>query len=139
MSAIRSGENRTETALRCALHALGLRYRKYVKDLPGNPDIVFSKSRVVVFVDGDYWHARELVDGSGSALRRRLRRLPEASRKYWLTKFRRRVQRDRDVTQLLREDGWTVVRMWESDVRRNFSRAVRLIVSEIERARSKVR
>lgn len=131
MSAIRSGENRTEVALRRALYALGLRYRKYANRLPGRPDLVFRRSRVVVFVDGDYWHARELVEGTGTALRRRLRRLPEESRKYWLKKFRYRVGRDREVTELLRRDGWTVIRLWESDVRRDVDSAARRIATKI--------
>jgi DNA mismatch endonuclease (patch repair protein) len=134
MSAIRSGENRSEAALRRALHALGFRYRKYSKELPGKPDIVFPKYRLAVFVDGDYWHARELVEGSGAALRRRLRRLPEESRKYWLAKFRNRVARDRIVTNLLREQGWTVIRLWESEVRRDLPGAVRKVRTALRRA-----
>src|SRR6476661_7815375 len=83
MQAIRSSENRTELALSRAIHAMGLRYRKYGKNLPGRPDIVFPASRVVVFVDGDFWHARELVEGDSAHLMSRLRRLAAPARKYW--------------------------------------------------------
>ena len=133
MSAIRSAENRTEVALRRALHALGFRYRTYASQLPGRPDLVFRRSRVVVFVDGDYWHARELVEGNGAALRRRLRRLSKQSREYWLKKFRYRVARDREVAELLRCDGWMVIRLWESDVRRDVGFAARRIAATINR------
>lgn len=133
MSAIRSGENRTEAELRRAIHALGFRYRKYAKHLPGRPDIVFPRSRVLVFLDGDYWHARELVEGSGYALRRRLRRLPEESREYWTNKFRRRVARDRAITELLQGQGWTVIRLWESDVRADVQRAARSVAAWVRR------
>src|SRR6476661_10901923 len=103
-------------ALRHAVHALGLRYRKYASHLPGKPDFVFPLARVAVFVDGDYWHARELAEGKISTLQRRLSRLPTASRRYWWKKFRQRVVRDREVTAQLEAAGWFVIRMWESDV-----------------------
>src|SRR5262245_57020156 len=91
MSAIRSSENQTESALRRSLHTLGFRFRKYGKNLLGKPDLVFPSSPVLVFVDGDYWHARDLVEGTGSALYKRLRRLSPESRRYWRNKFRCRV------------------------------------------------
>jgi len=133
MAAIRSGENATERALRRAIHALGLRYRKYSKYLAGRPDITFSGSRVVVFVDGDYWHARELVEGRGAELRRRLRRLASPSRQYWSDKFRRRVARDREITTLLESQGWRVLRLWESDVRSDVPRAAQRIAACVRR------
>jgi DNA mismatch endonuclease (patch repair protein) len=133
MSAIRSKENRTESALRRVLHGLGLRYRKYGKQLAGRPDIVFSASRVAVFIDGDYWHARELVEGNGAELRRRLRRLSPEARSYWATKFKRRVARDREITELLKSDGWIVVRLWESDVRGDLEKAARRIAAQVRR------
>lgn len=131
MSAIRSGENRTEVALRRALHAMGLRYRKYAKHLVGRPDIVFPRSRVLVFVDGDYWHARELVEDRGNLLRARLGRLSDPSRVYWTAKFERRVARDREVTEVLQREGWVVIRLWESDVRADVNRAARLVARSV--------
>jgi DNA mismatch endonuclease (patch repair protein) len=133
MSAIRSSENRTEMALRHAVHALGLRYRKYASHLPGKPDFVFPLARVAVFVDGDYWHARELAEGKISTLQRRLSRLPTASRRYWWKKFRQRVVRDREVTAQLEAAGWFVIRMWESDVRLNVGRAASRIAVVVRR------
>jgi len=135
MSAIRSRDNRTERQLRRALHALGLRYRKYDSGLFGQPDIVFPASRVVVFVDGDYWHARALVEGDAAMLERRLRRLPIEARQYWRTKFRQRVKRDAEVTRQLRNAGWLVLRFWESEVRANPAPAVRKIASSVKRRR----
>lgn len=135
MSAIRSQDNKTEVKLRRALHALGLRYRKYSGSLPGRPDLVFPASRVAVFLDGDYWHGRDLVEGRSTALERRLRRLPVKTRKYWRAKFRRRVERDEQVTRQLRDAGWLVLRFWESDVRANPTPAVRTVASSVRRRR----
>lgn len=133
MSAIRAKENRVESALRKALFALGLRYRKYPANLPGRPDIVFAKAKVVVFVDGDFWHARVLAEGGASQFRKYLRDLPEDTRGYWKDKFENRLKRDERITNLLTSSGWTVLRYWESNVRRNIQEHAILICGEIRR------
>lgn len=139
MAAIRSAENRTEVALRRALHARGLRYRKYATHLPGRPDLVFAGPKVAVFVDGDYWHARVLVEGGLRALAARLRRLPPEARGYWREKFTRRLARDRAVTAELEAVGWCVVRLWESDVKADLGAAVEAVAGHVARRRSPLR
>lgn len=129
MSAIRSSGNRTESAVRKAVHRLGLRYRKYSGKLPGRPDIVFAKAKVAVFIDGDYWHARVLQERGLEALERSLRRAE--TRGYWLAKFQRRVERDREVTQKLTDAGWLVLRFWESDARRSVSGTAEEIAGKV--------
>lgn len=131
MGAIRSSENRTEAALRRALHGLGLRYRKYRVDLPGKPDIVFPTARVAVFVDGDYWHCRLLAENGARALAARLRRLPVENRRYWREKFTRRVERDREVTDALAGHGWLVLRYWESDVKKNVAAVADAVAARV--------
>ena len=126
MSAIRSVGNAVEGDLGRALHRLGFRYRKYVTDLPGRPDIVFVRQRVAVFVDGDYWHARLLREQGLAALKRYF---TPSQRSYWVPKFVRRVERDAEVNQALRSRGWKVVRLWESDVKQNLNRASRKVAS----------
>lgn len=118
MSAIRSRDNRTEVALRRLLHVAGLRFRLHSKRLIGKPDIVFSRQRVVVFVDGDFWHARTLREEGLAALQARIK---TPTQQYWLSKFARRVQRDDEVNKLLRKSGWKVLRFWESEVKANVS------------------
>lgn len=116
MSAIRSSENKAEAGLRRAVHALGLRFRKYRKDVTGCPDFVFLKERVAVFVDGDYWHARLLREGGSQKL---LGHFTREQRPYWIAKLKRNVLRDEAVNEALDADGWLVLRFWESDVRNN--------------------
>jgi DNA mismatch endonuclease (patch repair protein) len=130
MSAIRSAENRAESALRRSLHARGLRYQKYRRDLPGNPDIVFPTEKVAVFVDGDYWHCRILVEDGLDALKATLR---TAQRDYWLEKFQRRVARDKHVTDVLKADGWRVLRFWESEVKRDIESAALAVTHAVRR------
>lgn len=135
MSAIRSTGNQTETALRKALFRLGYRYRKYSRDLVGRPDIVFPTEKVAVFVDGDYWHGRVLAERGPDVLYTTLR---TENRGYWMNKFQRRVARDREVTEALRADGWHVLRLWESDVKRDLQSAVETVAAAVlERRQSR--
>jgi DNA mismatch endonuclease (patch repair protein) len=89
-----------------------MRYRKNVRELPGVPDIVLSKAKLVVFVDGDFWHGR-----NWEAREAKLRRGANAG--YWLAKIASNMARDRLRTAELEMAGWTVVRVWETDVLRD--------------------
>lgn len=133
MAAVRNKDSKAELALRRALHARGVRYRLHAKDVPGRPDIVFRSRRIAVFVDGDYWH--------GNAWR--LRGLPSleemfpTNRDFWVAKIERNMARDREVNQELAARGWTVVRIWESDVLANPDEAAgRVVEAMIESTRS---
>jgi DNA mismatch endonuclease (patch repair protein) len=111
-----------ELLLRKALSRRGLRYRVNASDLPGRPDIVFRKPQVAVFCDGDFWHGRELA-----ARVARLKTGHNAS--YWVAKIQSNVDRDRRNSEVLRGDGWFVLRYWESQLRAN----VDAIADEIAR------
>ena len=97
-----------ELALRSALHRLGYRFRKDLRvDVPGvrvRPDIVFTRLRVAVFVDGCFWHV--CPDHS---------KPPRNNEWYWSPKLQRNVARDHEVTTSLREAGWQVIRVWEHE------------------------
>ena len=111
---------RHEVLLRRELWKLGVRYRKYATDLPGNPDLVFRRSRVVVFCDGDFWHGR-----NWSQLKRDLRRRHNAD--YWIAKIARNRERDKRHTNALTSDGWLVLRLWETDITRDPSAAAEIV------------
>jgi DNA mismatch endonuclease (patch repair protein) len=104
---------RTDTAperlLRSELHRRGLRYRKdYSIRLPGavraRPDVVFTRARLAVFIDGCFWH-RCPVHGT----------MPKTNIEYWAPKLAANVARDRRVDGLLADDGWRVLRLWEHE------------------------
>lgn len=101
-----------ELLLRRALWRLGCRYRKNVRNLSGKPDIVFPGPRVAVFCDGDFWHGKDWA-----SRRRKLQDGHNAD--YWVAKIERNMERDRSHTAALEAEGWVVVRVWESDVRRD--------------------
>jgi DNA mismatch endonuclease (patch repair protein) len=112
MAAVRNKDSKAELALRRDLHARGLRFRLHARDVPGRPDLVIRKYRLAVFVDGDFWH--------GNAWRLRgLARLEDqfpSNRDFWVPKLRRTIERDKEVTAALKAKGWTVIRLWESEV-----------------------
>jgi DNA mismatch endonuclease (patch repair protein) len=102
---------RCEVALRSALRRLGLRCRGSSNSLPGRPDFVFHRARVVVFCDGDFWHGRDLDE--------RLRRLAKGHNPgYWVEKIRVNVVRDQKRTRELEAEHWIVLRLWETDILR---------------------
>jgi DNA mismatch endonuclease (patch repair protein) len=102
-------DTKPELLLRRACWALGLRYRVDVDKLPGRPDLVFKKARLLVFVDGDFWHGRNL-----EARIAKLERGHNA--KYWVAKVSANVARDQRNNLYLQENGWRVLRFWESEV-----------------------
>lgn len=108
MSAQRRADTGPELAVRRVLHAMGLRYRVQAQPLPGlrrKADIVFSRSRVAVFIDGCFWHGCP-VHG---------RRRHDVNSWYWPAKIERNRQRDADTDARLQDAGWTVIRVWEHE------------------------
>lgn len=115
MSAIKAQDTKPEVALRKELWRRKLRYRKNYKPLIGKPDIVFVRARLAVFCDGDFWHGHNwAVRGYGSLENELQRYAPK-----WVAKITRNIQRDQEVTQKLENEGWTVLRIWESEIKRN--------------------
>jgi len=96
--------------LRRTLWHRGLRFRKNLAALPGKPDIVFTKARLAIFCDGDFWHGRNWRELSSH-----LRGGFNAG--YWHRKIRANILRDRSTTRLLEHMCWRVVRLWESDIK----------------------
>ena len=118
MSAVHSKETRPEVALRRELWRRGLRYRKNDKRLPGKPDIVLPRARLVVFCDGDFWHGHNWAIRGYGSLEEELKRYS----KPWSDKIIRNIRRDEMVNQVLRRQGWQVLRIWESDIKANVKR-----------------
>ncbi|MET7429077.1 very short patch repair endonuclease [Streptomyces flaveolus] len=107
MRANRSRDTKPELALRRAVHALGLRYRVSIRPLPSlrrTADIVFTRAKVAVFLDGCFWHGCPIHHT-----------LASANSAYWQDKVRRNRERDQDTNAQLAAAGWTVLRFWEHD------------------------
>lgn len=102
-------DTRAEILLRRELWHRGLRYRLHDPRLPGKPDIIFPRAKLAVFVDGDFWHGRNWPQRQTHLAR-------GANARYWIAKIEANIQRDRRVSEQLRRMGWTVIRVWETDV-----------------------
>lgn len=113
MSSIRSKNTKPELIAFAALQARGVSFRRHYDRAPGNPDIARPRKKLAVFIDGDFWHGRELG--------RVIARYGEESS--WAVKLRRNVARDLEQAEALRALGWTTLRVWESDLKRKRTRS----------------
>jgi DNA mismatch endonuclease (patch repair protein) len=118
MSAIKSRNTRPELLLRRALWRRGLRYRVHYARLPGKPDIVFTKAKIAVFCDGDFWHGHNWAIRGLPSIEAELRSYSE----FWQSKVRRNLERDKENAHKLISAGWQVLRFWESDIRADVER-----------------
>ena len=123
MSRIRAADTKAEVLLRKALWEKGLRYRKNYASLPGKPDIVLTRQKIAIFVDGDFWHARGHQDNPGEQV--------ATNKEFWQKKLARNVERDKEVNDELTEAGWLVLRFWESDILRDLSSCINYIENYI--------
>lgn len=107
MALIRGKDTVPELALRKAIHALGMRYRLHAKDIPGKPDLVFSRFRTALFVHGCFWHRHEGC---------KVATTPKSNTDFWVEKFRKNIDRDARTIQALESMGWKVIVVWECEV-----------------------
>jgi DNA mismatch endonuclease (patch repair protein) len=110
-----------ELALRRELHRRGLRYRIAYRPLPGlrtTADIVFTRQRLAVYVDGCFWHSCPEHATT-----------PASNRDWWIEKLRRNRERDREIDETLSRNGWRVVRIWEHEEMAAAAEKVRLALA----------
>ena len=110
MNRVRSKDSKAELVVRRMVHKLGYRYRLHRRDLPGTPDLVFSKRRKVLFVHGCFWHRHD--DHAC-----KLARLPKTRLDFWLPKLERNRARDQAAQEALGKLGWSHEVVWECELR----------------------
>lgn len=120
MSNVRRKDTDIEVILRSALHRKGLRFRKNFKGLPGSPDIVFTRKKVVIFVDGDFWHGWRFEERG------------ERLKPFWREKVARNLERDAAIDERLKELGWRVLHVWEHSIKRDLEATVTLVEQVLE-------
>ena len=108
MSKIRGRDTQPERYVRRQVWAAGFRYRLHDRKLPGAPDLVLKKYRTAVLVQGCFWHGHDCLKGS---------RRPATNQEYWNTKLERNIARDAANRAALESLGWTVVQIWECNIR----------------------
>ena len=128
MSRIRSKDTTPEKRVRQWLWQHGYRYRLCVKGVPGKPDIVMRKYRTAIFVNGCFWHGHgvELIvkseefivnSGDGEVENSKCCKIPKTNREFWLDKIRRNQERDQKNYEILSENGWQVIVLWECQLK----------------------
>ena len=123
MSKIRGKNTKPELRFRKALYAAGYRYRIDYKKLIGKPDIVLKKYRTVIFIDGEYWHGRNWKERKPKI---------KTNREFWVAKFERNIQRDKEVNAELRRLGYTVFRFWETEVKKELDSCLQKVTQHLE-------
>lgn len=121
MSAIHSKDTKPELLLRKALWHRGIRYRKNYKVCGYQVDIAITKYKIAVFCDGTFWHGK---DGDGSQV--------ATNTKFWRDKIQRNKERDLEATILLRDNGWSVLRFWDDEIKKNLGKCVERVVEALK-------
>ncbi|MDB6123903.1 MAG: Vsr domain protein mismatch repair endonuclease [Pedosphaera sp.] len=123
MAAVKLKNGPLERQIQNQLKSLGLRFRCNVKTLPGSPDIVFRKQKILVFIDGDFWHGYKL-----SAWEHKLS-------PFWKEKLHKNRSRDQKNFQKLRYRGWKVIRIWEHQIKKDLSACTHRILQALENSK----
>lgn len=110
MQSIKNKDSKIEILLRKELWKRGIRYRKNVNSVFGHPDIAFIGKKVAVFCDSEFWHGYDW-ENKKEAIKSR--------REFWIPKIERNMARDVEVTEYLTKNGWTVLRFWGEDIKKN--------------------
>ena len=118
MSRIRSKNTSIDRKMRDMLSEAGARFEMY-PDLFGSPDFQVGK-RVLVFCDGDFWHGYRYAEKKRPA------------KKYWREKIEGNMRRDRKVSRKLRRDGWSVLRIWEHDIKKKPEKCMQKILRKLQ-------
>lgn len=113
MAGIRGKDTKPELLVRKNLHSKGLRFRLHVKNLPGKPDLVFSKYKVVLFVHGCFWHRHVGCKYATT---------PSSREDFWANKLSENVARDSYQVAALHGLGWRVIVLWECELRGGLER-----------------
>lgn len=124
MQHIRSEDTKIEIMLRKALWEKGYRYRKNYKALPGKPDIVLTKYKIAIFCDGEFFHGKDW-----EVLRPRLANSNNSE--FWINKISRNIERDNEVDKKLLYLGWTVIRFWGNDIKKDIPGCIKVIEETI--------
>jgi DNA mismatch endonuclease (patch repair protein) len=125
MRKIKGRDTKPEIILRKSLWARGYRYRISPKDMPGKPDIVFRKNKLVIFVDGEFWHGYDWDNK-----KRRIKN----NREYWLPKIEKNMARDSNNNSYYKYNGWRVLRFWQNDIMKNLTNCIDQIEKVIKKS-----
>ena len=118
MQAVKNKDSQIELLLRQELWSRGLRYRKNVNRIYGKPDIVFIGKKVAIFCDSEFWHGYNWEERKKDF---------KSHQEFWIPKIERNMERDAEVTARLESEGWTVIRFWGNEIKKNTAQCADII------------
>jgi len=121
MQAVKNKDSKIEVVLRRALFRKGYRYRKNYTKVFGKPDIVFTKDKIVVFCDSEFWHGYDWENRKADF---------KSRRDFWIPKIERNMERDNEVNRQLESEGYLVLRFWGKQIKKDLE----MVIAEIEQA-----
>lgn len=104
MSRIRNKNTAPELAVRKILTEIGIRYRLHSAKLPGKPDVVITKRKKLIFINGCFWHQHKNCRRASA---------PKSNRRYWTDKLKRNIEKQKEDMKKLKKDGWKILLIWE--------------------------
>lgn len=124
MQRIKAKDTSIELILRKALWNRGYRYRKNYNKLPGKPDIALTKYKIAIFCDSEFFHGKDW-----EVLKPRLENSNNSE--YWIKKISKNRERDEDINKQLLFRGWTVIRFWGKEIKKNTDECIKVIEETI--------
>lgn len=118
MQQVKNKDSKIELILRKALWNKGFRYRKNVKSIYGHPDIAFIGRKIAIFCDSEFWHGYDWQNRKKDF---------KVRQDFWIPKIERNIERDKEVTKRLQQDGWTVLRFWGQEIKENLDYCVLVV------------
>lgn len=122
MKAIKNKDTKPEIILRKILWRMGYRYRKNYLYLPGKPDIVFVKAKVVIFIDGEFWHGYNWEENKKKIGTRK---------EFWIKKIEGNIGHDSEVNKILENLGWKVLRFWGNEILKNSHNCIMIVAENV--------
>ena len=118
MQQVKNKDSKIEVLLRKELWSRGIRYRKNVNRIYGKPDIVFIGKKIAVFCDSEFWHGYKWEERKKDF---------KSHQEFWIPKIERNIERDAEVTAKLESEGWTVIRFWGNEIKKNTAQCADII------------
>lgn len=125
MKQIKNKDSKIEILLRKELWKRGLRYRKNTNKVFGHPDIAFIGEKIAVFCDSEFWHGFNWEEKKKEI---------KSNKEFWINKIERNMQRDIEVNTRLNEDGWTVLRFWGKDIKKDTAKCADIIEKAVRKS-----
>lgn len=123
MKQVKNKDSKIEILLRQELWNRGLRYRKNANKVFGHPDIAFIGKKIAVFCDSEFWHGYNWEERKNDF---------KSHQEFWISKIERNMERDIEVNERLKSEGWTVIRFWGNEIKKDTVKCADIIEKAVK-------